>query len=103
MGAALEVIDIVHELDLHQLLGKLNGAGNLFGIKMIDNLPAFPDEIPEPGWTDLRFGTPAGMVTLRRTTTGYQLVIWGNADTPLQGDQRSIADEIVALTGGKLG
>ena len=52
-------------------------------LRMIDGLPAFPDEVPEAGWNELRVGFPAGMVTLRRTPAGYSCVVWGNADLPL--------------------
>jgi len=35
-------------------------------VRMIDGQPAFPDETPEPGWREVRVGTAAGMVTIRR-------------------------------------
>lgn len=54
-------------------------------LRMIDGLPAFPDEVPGPGWNELRVGFPAGMVTLRRTPAGYSCVVWGNADATLIG------------------
>ncbi len=50
---------------------------------MIDDLPAFPDEIPEPGWSELRIGLSGGMVTIRATAAGWGCVIWGNADPAL--------------------
>ncbi|MGL6076021.1 MAG: hypothetical protein ACRC8S_17835 [Fimbriiglobus sp.] len=50
---------------------------------MIDQLPAFPDEIPEAAWQELRFGYPEGMVTLRRTPTAFQVIVWGTADANL--------------------
>ena len=37
-------------------------------LRMIDGLPAFPDEEPPPEWRELRVGTEAGMVTIRRAT-----------------------------------
>ena len=30
-------------------------------LRMIDGLPAFPDETPAVGWRELRVGTAAGM------------------------------------------
>ena len=38
-------------------------------LRMIDGLPAFPDEVPDSGWKELRLGLPSGMVTLRRNST----------------------------------
>jgi len=52
-------------------------------VRMIDDLPAFPDEIPEPGWRELRLSLTGGMVTLRSTPGGWDCVIWGNAEVGL--------------------
>jgi len=52
-------------------------------VRMIDDLPAFPDEIPEPGWRELRISLAGGMVTLRASPSGWASVIWGNADAAL--------------------
>jgi hypothetical protein len=52
-------------------------------LRMIDGMPAFPDETPEPTWRELRVGTPAGMVTLRRGADSLSCVVWGNADAAL--------------------
>jgi hypothetical protein len=51
---------------------------------MIDGLPAFPDEVPEAGWKDLRLGVPEGMVTVRRGTGVINCTVWGNAGEQLQ-------------------
>ncbi len=52
-------------------------------VRMIDNLPAFPDEIPEPGWTELRIALSAGMTTVRASSAGWDCIVWGNADAAL--------------------
>ncbi len=52
-------------------------------VRMIDNLPAFPDEIPEPGWAELRVSLAGGMVTLRTAAGCWLVSIWGNADAGL--------------------
>ncbi len=52
-------------------------------VRMIDNLPAFPDEIPGPDWIDLRLSLSGGMVTIRSTPVGWIVSIWGNADQAL--------------------
>jgi hypothetical protein len=63
---------------------RLAHLGEAAPVRMIDGLPAFPDEVPDPGWDELRVGFPAGMVTLRRTPAGYSCVVWGNADPALR-------------------
>jgi len=52
-------------------------------LRMIDGLPAFPDEAPEPGWKELRVGTVTGMVTVRAQPAALRCVVWGNADPAL--------------------
>jgi hypothetical protein len=52
-------------------------------LRMIDGLPAFPDETPDPGWRELRVGTGAGMITLRRGPDALSVIVWGNADAAL--------------------
>jgi hypothetical protein len=64
---------------------------------MIDQLPAFPDESPEPGWQELRFGYPEGMVTLRRTPTAFQVIVWGTADMALLARRDQLAAIITQL------
>ena len=53
-------------------------------MRMIDGQLAFPDEMPEEGWSELRAGTDAGMVTIRREADRVLLVVWGNAEPALQ-------------------
>jgi len=48
-------------------------------IRMIDGQLAFPDEIPDDTWQELRVGLPACMLTLRREPDGIRVVTWGNA------------------------
>jgi len=61
----------------------LGRAGFEATLRMIDGLPAFPDETPDPNWQELRIGFPAGMVTLRRGPNQLTCVVWGNADAAL--------------------
>lgn len=65
-------------------------------VLMIDGLPAFPDEEPADGWTELRIGTPAGMVTLRRTSEGVSIIVWGNASPELMAARDALADALSA-------
>jgi hypothetical protein len=56
-------------------------------MRMIDNMPAFPDEEPEEGWKELRVSLGGGMITLRREAGRMRVVVWGNADAALQQQQ----------------
>ena len=49
-------------------------------LRMVDGELAFPDETLIETWTELRLGTPHGMVTIRRDGERLILVVWGNAD-----------------------
>jgi len=53
--------------------------GELAPLRMIDGLPAFPDETPDEDWHELRIGFAAGMVTLRKGAESLTCVVWGNA------------------------
>jgi hypothetical protein len=67
-----------------EIATNLKRLGEVPALRMIDGLPAFPDETPEPTWNELRVGFAAGMVTLRRTPAGLSCVVWGNADDALR-------------------
>ena len=70
----------------------LSAAGHAVQMRMIDNMPAFPDEDPEADWTDLRVSLGAGMVTVRRGVNRLSVVVWGNADAHLLRDQEAIVE-----------
>lgn len=71
-------------------------------LRMIDGELAFPDESPPETWRELRVGTTAGMITMRREDDGITLVIWGNADEKLRAATNDLAKSIAELTGGVL-
>lgn len=71
---------------------ELSRAGHTTTLRMIDGLPAFPDESPEAGWKELRIGFPAGMVTLRRGADHLACVVWGNADAALLDSWNALVD-----------
>jgi hypothetical protein len=77
---------------------KLAERGLAAAVRMIDGLPAFPDEVPEPGWKELRIGFASGMVTLRRGPNQLACVVWGNADAALLESQQALADACQAAT-----
>lgn len=63
---------------------KLQHVGESHVIRMIDGLPAFPDEVPTDDWQELRISLNGGMVTLKRTSSGeLQCVTWGTDDPAL--------------------
>ncbi|MFO0801343.1 MAG: hypothetical protein U0804_28085 [Gemmataceae bacterium] len=82
------------------VLGHLGRVGVPAAVKMIDGLPAFPDEVPEPGWKELRVGTPGGMVTLRSAPDAVTCVVWGNADARLRADWDALCWACAAAGGG---
>jgi hypothetical protein len=53
-------------------------------LRMIDGHLAFPDETLPETWTELRLGTPQGMVTVRRAGERLLFIVWGNADAALR-------------------
>lgn len=75
-------------------------AANLqVAIRMIDGLPAFPDEIPEDGWRELRVSTGGGMMTLRKQPNGLAIVVWGNADEALKQEWEKLTEAATAACG----
>ncbi len=71
-------------------------------MRMIDGELSFPDETPPETWRELRVGTPAGMVTLRREPDGITLVTWGNADAKMRQAWNALTGAIAHLTGGQI-
>jgi hypothetical protein len=73
---------------------RLSAAGHAAQMRMIDNMPAFPDEEPEPSWRELRVTLGHGMITIRRELGMFRLITWGNADEATVRDQEAIAQAI---------
>ena len=88
-------IPATRPLEWPRLVARLKEFGEAPILRMIDGLPAFPDEEPTSDWRELRVGLAGGMVTLRRTSEGYSCVTWGTADPVLQ----SSADALVRAVG----
>ena len=61
----------------------LGNRGFPLQMRMIDGQLAFPDEAPPADWKELRLGTSAGMITVRREPARLVFVTWGNADRNL--------------------
>jgi hypothetical protein len=71
-------------------------------MRMIDGQLAFPDEGPPEGWRELRVGTPAGMVTVRREPGQMVVVVWGNADAALRQAWNGLAWALAEAGGGQV-
>jgi hypothetical protein len=82
---------------------RIAAAGGSVQMRMIDNLPAFPDEEPEDGWRELRLSLGGGMLTVRREPGRLRVVVWGNADEALRRDQDLLARACAEAGGGSVG
>jgi hypothetical protein len=72
-------------------------------LRMIDGLPAFPDEVPAGEWRELRLGFAAGMVTLRHAgPRSLACVVWGTADAGLLAARDALAEVVADLAGGRV-
>lgn len=69
---------------------------------MIDGQLAFPDELPEENWRELRLRTPQGMVTVRRDGDRLVFVIWGNADAALRQAWNGLVWAFAEVGGGRI-
>ena len=78
----------------------LAAAGISVQMRMIDNMPAFPDEEPPSNWRDLRVSLGEGMITLRREPGQIRVIVWGNADEALRGDQEALTRACMTAGGG---
>jgi hypothetical protein len=79
---------------------RLAHVGESVSLRMIDGMPAFPDESPDANWRELRLGFTAGMVTLRRAHSSLSCVTWGNADAALLSARDRVAWACAAAGGG---
>lgn len=87
--------------DWLSILEILRAGGDTPIVRMIDNLPAFPDEIPAPDSLEVRISLGGGMITLRRTgPTRIDCLTWGNADTAQRAALERCAQAIAGLTHG---
>jgi hypothetical protein len=98
MGQQIAV-KVQREPDWPIIRDTLAGAGEPAAVRMIDGLPAFPDEVPEPGWRELRLGFASGMVSLKREGDAILCVVWGNADAALLASWQACASAVAAASG----
>lgn len=69
---------------------------------MIDGHLAFPDELPDENWQELRLRTPRGMVTVRRTPERLVFVTWGNADAHMTQAWNALVWAFAEVGGGQI-
>lgn len=81
--------------------GRLEALGLPVQLRMIDGLPAFPEENPEEGWRELRISAPAGMATLRSEPGRLSVVVWGNATADLLRERDLIVEACSQAGNGK--
>ena len=84
------------------LVARLNEHGEKPILRMIDGLPAFPDEVPEQGWKELRIGLLGGMVTLHRSGNDIRCVTWGTADPQLQRSWDALTSTLATIMNGQI-
>jgi hypothetical protein len=71
-------------------------------LRMIDGLPAFPDESPEDGWRELRISTAGGMMTLRLEAGRLSVVVWGNAGSDLMAEWDAVVEACSTAVNGSV-
>jgi hypothetical protein len=91
------VVPRTASVGLASLLDRLAAAGLPSSLAMVDNVLQGPGATPPAAWRDVRLRTPAGVVTLRRVSSGVAVVVFGNADHALRDAQRTIAETLLAL------
>ncbi len=82
-----------------QLSAKLAETGDAPVVRMIDGMPAFPDEAPTDGWNEVRIGLAGTMITLGRTAEMIAIVTWGTADPALEAARNRVCQAFLAIGG----
>jgi hypothetical protein len=89
-------------LDWSRVAARLVESGETPVVRMIDGLPAFPDEVPEGDWTEVRVGLSGGMVTVRRQPGRVSCVTWGTDDPGLRKAADALYQAIAAAVNGTI-
>lgn len=80
---------------------KLVEAGESPVLRMIDGMPAFPDETPPSDWRELRIGLSGGMVTVKRTSDAeIACVTWGTGEPNLVASWNRLCEAFAVAGGG---
>lgn len=100
MGMQRDIQFATAEPTWEAVVSELRGLGEQPILRMIDGLPAFPDEQPADGWRELRVSVTGGMVTIRRGDSGWSCVVWGNADDALRKGWDAVCAALTRAGGG---
>ncbi len=71
-------------------------------MRMIDGLPAFPDEAPPDNWREVRVAAAGGMVTVRREGNLLRFVVWTNAGAELRQAANAVAWACAEVGAGRI-
>ena len=82
---------------------RVETGGGMVQMRMIDGMPALPDEEPPEDWREIRVSLGGGMLALRREPGRMRVVVWGNADEALKRDQHKLAQACAEVGGGFVG
>jgi len=80
----------------------LGAKGFALQMRMIDGQLAFLGEEPPDLWSELRVGTPHGMVTVRHGEGQVTLVTWGNADLAMRQAWNALTWAFAEAGGGQV-
>lgn len=69
-------------------------------LRMVDSLPAFPDEPVPESFVEIRVAAATGMISIQSGVEGLTLVVWGNADLPLLEKTGQLAARLARLAEG---
>ena len=94
MGLSRTVLLSQGEPTWDTVASRLKALGETPQLRMIDGLPAFPDETPPDDWRELRVTLSGGMVTIKRDVQAWTLVTWGTADPALEEAQERLIQAI---------
>ncbi len=92
MGMELSIV--APNLDWTRIRNALDLFTPKGSLRMADGQLTFPDEEPASNWRELRVALPSGMVTLRRTKSGLDLVTWGNISEALLSERNQLGHQL---------
>ncbi len=85
-----------------RLVERLAALGEVPVVRMIDGLPAFPDEVPADEWQELRLSLAGGMVTIRWAGADFRCVTWGTSDDALRQSWDKLCFAIATVVEGQI-
>lgn len=89
-------------------LGKIDAAGVISGLKdpwqlrLVDGLPAFPNEAVPEEFREIRLALNSGMVTIITEEFGLKLVTWSSIDQPFRQAVDRLAEGLASAGQGSV-